>query len=122
MLISDRSRQERERAVPCRMISFCHRHYVSACSMRRRKSGAKKQTPLVQADGGVDRGALKYLQQLLGPQAVPIAVQAYNDPRLTDPAKKEPFARVALNFVGTDAQANDFYNKAINDLSLSKGD
>jgi hypothetical protein len=83
---------------------------------------ATAQTQLVQADGGVDRSALKYLQQTLGSQAVPIAAQLYNDPRLTDPAKKEPLARVALNFVGLDAKANEFYNKAINDMNLPKDD
>jgi len=80
------------------------------------------QSQLVQADGALDRSALKYIQQLLGAQAVPIVAQTYNDPRLTDPAKKEPLARVALNFVGADAQANDFYNKAINDMGLTKDD
>ena len=80
------------------------------------------QAQLVQADGALDRSALKYIQQSLGAQSVPIVAQLYNDPRLTDPAKKEPLARVALNFVGTDAQANDFYNKAINDLGLPKDD
>src|SRR2546425_1943925 len=33
------------------------------------------------------------------------------------PAKKEPFARLALNYVGADAQADGFYQKAINDRS-----
>src|SRR6185503_1769266 len=61
------------------------------------------QAQLVRTDGEVDRSALRYLQQSLGQQAVPIAAQWYNDPRLTDPAKKEPFARLALNYVGTDA-------------------
>jgi hypothetical protein len=78
------------------------------------------QGQLVQPDGAVDRSALKYLQQSLGQQAVPIAVQTWNDPRLTDPSKKEPLARLALNYVGADPQANDFYQRAINDLSLSK--
>jgi hypothetical protein len=77
------------------------------------------QAQMLRADGEVDRGALKYLQQSLGPQAVPLAAQWYDDPRLTDPAKKEPFARLALNYVGADAQANEFYQKAINDLALS---
>jgi hypothetical protein len=76
------------------------------------------QGQLIGADGALDRSALKYLQQSLGQQAVTLAAQMWNDPRLTDPAKKEPLARVALNFVGADAQANEFYQKAINDLSL----
>lgn len=77
------------------------------------------QAQLLRADGGVDRSALKYLQQTLGPQAVALAAQLYDDPRITDPANKEPFARLALNYVGVDPQANEFYQRAINDLKLS---
>ncbi len=80
------------------------------------------QAQLIQSDGNIDRSALKYLQQLLGQQTVAIAAQAWNDPRLTDSAKKEPLARLALNFVGADALANEFYQKAINDLNLPKDD
>ena len=78
------------------------------------------QSQVLRADGEVDRSALKYLQQSLGQQAVGIAAQWYDDPRITDPAKKEPFARLALNFVGADAQADAFYQKAINDFALPK--
>src|SRR5439155_21399053 len=78
------------------------------------------QAQLLRADGEVDRSALRYLQQSLGQQAVPIAAQWYNDPRITDPAKKEPLARLALSYVGADTQANEFYQRAINDLALSK--
>jgi hypothetical protein len=77
------------------------------------------QAQLLRADGELDRSALRYLQQSLGQQAVPIAAQMYDDPRITDPAKKEPFARLALNFVGADAQANEFYQRAINDMTLT---
>lgn len=79
------------------------------------------QGQLLQADGQLDGSALKYLQQALGPQAVPAVAQAYQDPRITaDAAKKEPLARLALNYVGADAQANEFYQKAINDMVLTK--
>jgi hypothetical protein len=78
------------------------------------------QAQLLRADGQVDRSTLNYLQQTLGLQAVAIAAQMYDDPRLADPAKKEPLARVALAYVGVDAQANDLYQKAINDLALPK--
>lgn len=76
------------------------------------------QAQLLRADGQVDRSALRYLQESLGPQSVALVAQMYNDPRLADPGTKEPLARVALNFVGADAQANEFYQKAINDLAL----
>jgi hypothetical protein len=80
---------------------------------------AVAQTQLLGADGQVDRGALRYLEQSLGAQAVPLAVQNYHDPRLTNSAAKEPFARVALAYVGADAQANQFYTEAINDAMLT---
>lgn len=80
------------------------------------------QGQLIGPDGTLDRSALKYLQQSLGQQVVAIAEQSWNDPRLADPAKREPLARVALNFVGADPHANEFYVKAINDMSLSQSD
>jgi hypothetical protein len=78
------------------------------------------QAVLVQADSRVDPGALKYLQQVLGPQAVPLVAQAYQNPMLTNSAGKEPLARLALQFVGADPQANTFYEQAINDPILTR--
>jgi len=67
----------------------------------------------------VDRSALKYLEQSLGAQAIPLVEQWFYDPRIIDPNEKEPFARVGLNWVGLDGQADDFYLRAINDMTLS---
>lgn len=79
------------------------------------------QAQLVQPDGALDSSALKYLQQSLGPQSVAIAAQTYQNPLLlTNAAAKEPLARLALSFVGVDAQANEFYQQAINDPVLTK--
>jgi hypothetical protein len=78
------------------------------------------QTQLVRTDSQIDRSALKYLQQTLGAQAVPIVAQAYQNPLLTNSAGKEPLARLALNFVGADVLANEFYEKTINDPLLTK--
>jgi hypothetical protein len=77
------------------------------------------QEQVLNANGKVDRSALKYLEQSLGPQALPLVAQWYYDPRINDPAEKEPFARVALNWVGADGQADELYTKAINDMTLS---
>ncbi|MCL5995562.1 MAG: hypothetical protein M1546_05835 [Chloroflexi bacterium] len=41
------------------------------------------QAQLVQADGKVDRSALRYLQQTLGEQSVALAAQTYRDARVT---------------------------------------
>ncbi len=90
------------------LIFFGDSSYVSAA-----------QEQVVGANGKVDRSALKYLQQSLGAQSVPLVAQWYDDPRIADPAEREPFARVALNYVGADGQADEFYKRAINDMTLS---
>jgi hypothetical protein len=78
------------------------------------------QAQLVRTDSQVDREALRYLQQTLGAQSVTIAAQAYQNPWLTNSAGKEPLARLALAYVGVDAQANTFYQQAINDPQLTQ--
>ena len=82
---------------------------------------AVAQSQLVRDDSQIDRGALRYLQQTLGAQSVTIAAQVYQNPLLlTNAAAKEPLARLALAFVGVDAQANQFYQQAINDPILTR--
>ena len=75
------------------------------------------QTQLTRADGSVDRGALKYLQQTLGEQALPVIAQVFQDPQV-DTAKKEPLARFALNYAGANSQATDLWLAAIMDTKL----
>jgi len=77
------------------------------------------QAQLVQADGRLDRGALRYLQQSLGEQSVAIAAQFYNDSRITEADSREPLARVALTYVGTSGPAAQLWHTAINDQSLN---
>lgn len=77
------------------------------------------QAQLVQADGKIDQGALHYLQQTLGNQAVPIMAQAYQSGNFADPDQKEPLARVALNFAGTDPRADALWSSAIFDQSIN---
>jgi hypothetical protein len=76
------------------------------------------QAQLVQADGRIDRGALRYLQQSLGEQSVAIAAQFYKDGRITEPDSREPLARVALTYVGANGQATELWHTAINDPTL----
>jgi hypothetical protein len=75
------------------------------------------QAALIQADGQIDRSALRYLQQSLGDQAVPIAAAAYNDSRVA-PDNKENLAKIGLYYAGVNQQANQFYDTAIRDESL----
>jgi len=79
------------------------------------------QEQVLGANGKVDRSALKYLEQSLGAQAVPLAAQWYSDPRIIDPIEKDILARVALHWVGADGQADEFYIRVINDMTLPGG-
>ncbi|MDB6029173.1 MAG: hypothetical protein JWM68_5396 [Verrucomicrobiales bacterium] len=79
---------------------------------------AQAQSQIIQPDGQIDQVSLRYLEKTLGQQAVAVAAQVYDDTRV-DPAKKEPLARVALYFSGLDPQANELFDKAINDNGLS---
>ena len=76
------------------------------------------QAQVVQADGRIDRGALRYLQQSLGEQSIAIAAQLYKDPRITEADSRETLARVALSYVGANEQAGQLFHTAINDLAL----
>src|SRR5262245_9969542 len=75
------------------------------------------QAQLVQPDGRIDRGALRYLQQSFGEQSVAIAAQFYKDNRITDADSREPLARVALTYVGVSEQAAQLWHTAINDTA-----
>lgn len=76
------------------------------------------QGQLIQPDGGLDRAALKYLQKSLGEQALPIAAATYADPRLA-PDRKENVARIGLYYAGTNPEANQLFDTAVRDESLS---
>ncbi len=79
---------------------------------------ATAQAQLVQADGKVDRSALKYLQQTLGDKSVALAAQTYKDARVTEADSKESLARVALAYVGANEQAGELFHAAVLDPTL----
>lgn len=79
---------------------------------------AAAQGQLLAASGSLDRAALKYLERSLGEQVVPVVAQAYLDPRVTDPAVKEPLVRSALAFVGVNDQALQVFGQAVRDPAL----
>lgn len=100
-----------------------HREYLFAVLAFYGDTGyaSEARNQLVRADSQIDRGALRYLQQTLGAQSVPLAAETYRNPLLaTNSAAKEPLARLALSFVGADASANEFWAQAINDPVLTK--
>jgi len=97
-----------------------HRDYLFSVLRRFNDTSfaSAAQAQLVQVDGRIDRGALRYLQQSLGEQSVPIAAQFYKDGRVTEPDSREPLARVALTYVGASDSAVQLWHTAINDASL----
>ena len=83
-----------------------------------RSYAAQAQAQLLLPDGRIDRGALNYLQKALGEGSLAVAAQAWDDPRVA-PNQKEPLARIALTYVGVDPKAEQLYQTAINEMSLS---
>jgi hypothetical protein len=76
------------------------------------------QAQLIQPDGKVDANALKYLQQTQPDKSLAIALQAYQDSRVTDAQAKEQLAQVALDSAGTDPLADQFFRAALADTAL----
>ena len=83
---------------------------------------AQAQAQLIQSDGKVDAAALKYLQQTQPDKALAIAMQAYQDQRLTDGQAKERLAQVSLDSAGLDPSADQFFKMALNDPNIPADD
>jgi hypothetical protein len=73
------------------------------------------KTLLVTDSGQIDRNALDYLNTVLKGQAVAVLMEAYNDPRMTNPWAKAPLAQQILAEVGANPQANELLYKIVAD-------
>ena len=67
------------------------------------------QAQMVSADGRIDQSALSYLTSTLKEQAMPALFQAYKDPRITNQWEKASVVTSALNYAGTNPQANEMF-------------
>ncbi|HEX3102626.1 MAG TPA: hypothetical protein VHQ01_12570, partial [Pyrinomonadaceae bacterium] len=76
------------------------------------------QSQLILTNGALDAVALRYLQQTMSSNSLPMIAQLYQDPRIAAD-QKEPLARVALAYAGTSDQANQMLANAINDPNMS---
>lgn len=79
---------------------------------------AQAQAQLIKPDGTVDSAALKYLQQTGGEKSIALAMQAYADPRVTDPKARERLAQVALDAPGINPLVDEFIRTVLKDASL----
>ncbi len=73
------------------------------------------KTLLVIESGQIDRNALDYLNAVLKDQAVAVLMEAYNDPRMTNPWAKAPLAQLILGQVGVNPRANELLYKIVAD-------
>jgi hypothetical protein len=76
------------------------------------------QSQLVTAQGQLDAFSLRYLQQTMGSNSVPMMSQLYQDQRV-QAGQKEQLVRVALAYAGASDQANQLLRQAINDPNMS---
>ncbi|HXF10616.1 MAG TPA: hypothetical protein VN625_07505, partial [Desulfuromonadaceae bacterium] len=81
-------------------------------------AAALAQSQVILTNGRLDQVALRYLQQTMSTQSVAMAAQLYQDPRVAAD-QKEPLARIALTYAGTDDRANQMLQSAINDPNMS---
>ena len=79
---------------------------------------AQAQTQLIKPDGTVDAAALKYLQQTGGDKALALVMQAYADPRVTDPKARERLVQVALDTPGINPQVDEIIRAVLADNTL----
>lgn len=78
---------------------------------------APAQAQLILPSGGIDRGALRFLQQTLGEEAVAIAAQMWDDPRVAA-NQRQPLGALALAYVGVSGRAEQLWERAINDPQM----
>ncbi len=67
------------------------------------------QAQMVSDDGRIDQSALSYLTSTLKEQAMPALYSAYKDTRITNQWEKASVVSSALNYAGTNPQANEMF-------------
>ena len=96
-------------------------HLLTVLAFYDDRSYVTEAQALLVGDDSINRSALAYLDRTMGRGAITVAAQAYDNPRIKDPGKKEPLARLALAHVPDDTEALAFWQKAINDPNLPSG-
>ncbi len=76
------------------------------------------QQMLVGPDGRLDMDAMDYLSTVLKDQSVSALYSAYNNASLTNGMDKRRLGRDILNFVGQNAQANQFFSETLNSTDV----
>ena len=76
---------------------------------------------LISPEGRIDGAALRYLNETLGENAMPLLLAAYRNPNITNPADKLILRDAAMTYVGINASADQIFREVFSE-GLKKSD
>lgn len=74
---------------------------------------AEAKTQLIRADGRLDQSIAAYLESTLGENAMPVILQAYNDPRLEGGRERSRLVSMGMDHFGSNPQANEMFRTLV---------
>jgi len=70
---------------------------------------------LISSEGRIDGAALRYLNETLGENAMPLLLAAYRNPNITNPADKIILRDAAMTYVGKNADADQIFREVFDE-------
>ena len=70
---------------------------------------------LVSSEGRIDGAALRYLNETLGENTMPLLLAAYRNPNITNPADKIILRDAAMTYVGKNADADQIFREVFDE-------
>ena len=70
---------------------------------------------LINSEGRIDGAALRYLNETLGENAMPLLLAAYRNPNITNPADKVILRDAAMTYVGKNADADQIFREVFDE-------
>jgi hypothetical protein len=70
---------------------------------------------LVSSEGRIDGAALRYLNETLGENAMPLLLAAYRNPNITNPADKIILRDAAMTYVGRNVDADQIFREVFDE-------
>ncbi len=74
---------------------------------------AQAQQNIIDEDGRLDHSSLAYLKETLQENVVPLAISAYNDPRLKSSRERSRLVGISQAHFGSHPQANQFFKDLV---------
>jgi hypothetical protein len=70
---------------------------------------------LISSEGRIDGAALRYLNETLGENAMPLLLAAYRNPNITNPADKIILRDAAMTYVGKNSDADQIFREVFDE-------